>query len=74
VPKPDVDGYIVSIDPNLVREDGSVPPVDVIHLHHGVWINLGDLGGFVTRRSAGAASSTNTSGQPQLHCPQNVAR
>jgi plastocyanin len=47
VPKPDVDGYIVSIDPNLVREDGSVPPVDVIHLHHGVWVNLGDLGGFV---------------------------
>ncbi len=38
VPKPPVDGYIVTIKPNLVRNDGSVPPVDVIHLHHGVWI------------------------------------
>jgi plastocyanin len=41
VPKPKVDGYIVAIHPNLVRNDGSVPPVDVIHLHHGVWVNLG---------------------------------
>ena len=24
--------------PNLVRKDGSVPRVDVIHLHHGVWL------------------------------------
>ena len=41
VPKPSVDGYIVAIHPNLVRNDGSVPPVDVIHLHHGVWVNMG---------------------------------
>jgi plastocyanin len=45
IPKPDVDGYIVSITPDLEREDGSVPPVDVIHLHHGVWVNLA-AGGF----------------------------
>jgi plastocyanin len=41
--RPKVDGYITSFKPNLVyargnRCDGSVPPVDVIHLHHGVWI------------------------------------
>ncbi len=24
---------------NLKRADGTVPPVDVIHLHHGVWLN-----------------------------------
>ena len=24
--------------PNLIRADGSVPPVDVIHLHHAVWL------------------------------------
>jgi plastocyanin len=41
IPKPAVDGYIVGIHPNLVRDDGSVPPVDVIHLHHGVWVNVG---------------------------------
>ena len=39
VPKPDVDGFIVGIRPNLVYKDGSVPRVDVIHLHHGVWLN-----------------------------------
>jgi plastocyanin len=38
--KPKVDGYIVGFKPNLKRADGSVPPVDVIHLHHGVWLNL----------------------------------
>ena len=41
VPKPDVDGYIVGIRPNLVHADGTVPGVDVLHLHHGVWLNLG---------------------------------
>ena len=41
VPKPAVDGYIVGIRPNLVRADGTVPGVDVLHLHHGVWLNLG---------------------------------
>lgn len=40
VAKPEVDGYIVSIRPDLVREDGSVPPVDELHLHHGVWANV----------------------------------
>lgn len=39
VPKPDVDGFIVGIAPNLRRPNGTVPPVDVTHLHHGVWIN-----------------------------------
>lgn len=40
VPKPKVDGWIVGISPDLRRPDGSVPPVDIIHLHHGVWLNL----------------------------------
>lgn len=40
VPKPQVDGYITGIYPDLVREDGSVPPVDIIHLHHGVWLKI----------------------------------
>lgn len=39
IPKPDVPGWIVRISPNLHRTDGTVPPVDVIHLHHGVWLN-----------------------------------
>jgi len=37
VPKPQVDGSIVAISPDLVRMDGDVPRVDILHLHHGVW-------------------------------------
>ena len=39
--KPQVPGYITRFEPNLVRSDGSIPGVDVIHLHHGVWIMRG---------------------------------
>jgi plastocyanin len=39
--RPQVPGYILSFKPNLRRADGSVPRVDVVHLHHGVWaVNL----------------------------------
>jgi plastocyanin len=45
--RPDVPGYITRFKPDLVcaqtdstcGKDHSVPRVDVIHLHHGVWIN-----------------------------------
>ncbi|HEU4976486.1 MAG TPA: hypothetical protein VFT50_15440 [Baekduia sp.] len=45
--KPDVPGYIVRFKPDLVCAGGdatcgpdhSTPRVDVIHLHHGVWLN-----------------------------------
>ena len=36
--KPPVPGYITRFEPNLIRADGSVPPVDELHLHHGVWL------------------------------------
>jgi plastocyanin len=36
--RPSVDGYITYFKPDLVRKNGEVPPVDVIHLHHAVWI------------------------------------
>ena len=39
IPQPEVDGWIVKIKPDLRLADGSVPPVDVVHLHHGVWLN-----------------------------------
>jgi hypothetical protein len=38
--KPPVDGWITRIRPDLVYTNGKVPGVDVIHLHHGVWLNL----------------------------------
>src|SRR3954468_20158123 len=39
VPKPKVDGWIVGITPNLILPDNTVPAVDVLHLHHAVWIS-----------------------------------
>jgi plastocyanin len=38
--KPLVDGWITRMRPDLVYTNGRVPGVDVIHLHHGVWLNL----------------------------------
>ncbi len=50
VPKPAQDGYMVRMAPNLhyARPDGkccgTIPRVDVIHLHHGVWLSNGTAG------------------------------
>ncbi len=35
---PQEDGFITRFDPELILADGSVPRVDVLHLHHGVWL------------------------------------
>src|SRR5918995_1819076 len=40
VERPQRDGYFTRIRPDLTYLNGSVPGVDVIHLHHGVWVNL----------------------------------
>src|SRR3954452_2124465 len=41
--KPEVPGYITRFSPNLVyaTKKHNVPRVDVIHLHHGVWLMRG---------------------------------
>ena len=36
--KPSVPGYITRFRPQLVYPNGKVPRVDVLHLHHGVWL------------------------------------
>jgi plastocyanin len=36
--RPPVDGWITGFRPNLTYASGKVPRVDVIHLHHGVWV------------------------------------
>src|SRR4029078_8962350 len=38
--QPKEDGWIVGIRPNLEYANGKTPGVDVIHLHHAVWLNL----------------------------------
>ena len=40
VQKPQVDGYIVGIRPNLRHADGSIPRTNRIMFHHGVWLNM----------------------------------
>jgi plastocyanin len=37
--KPKVPGHIVRFKPDLTYIDGTVPRVDVIHLHHAVWVS-----------------------------------
>jgi hypothetical protein len=50
VPKPNQDGYMIRMAPNLRYAQaggkccGAVPRVDVIHLHHGVWLSTGQAG------------------------------
>ena len=44
IEKPDRDGYIVRFKPNLVDQNGQVPPVEQIHLHHGTWISVPSYG------------------------------
>ena len=43
IKQPTVDGWIVGFRPNLKLKDGTTPPVDQIHLHHGVWANVARL-------------------------------
>ncbi len=45
IQKPAYDGYIVRMRPDLVSADGTIPPIEKVHLHHGTWIALsGDYG------------------------------
>jgi len=39
IEKPQYDGYITRIKPDLVEADGNVPPIEKIHLHHAVWLS-----------------------------------
>src|SRR5829696_4794599 len=36
--RPKVPGYITRFQPSLTLSDGTLPSVDVIHLHHAVWL------------------------------------
>ena len=43
VPRPKRAGWIVGFRPNLEYTNGKIPGVDVIHLHHAVWLINGRL-------------------------------
>jgi plastocyanin len=36
--RPKVPGYITRFQPSLTLADGTLPSVDIIHLHHAVWL------------------------------------
>lgn len=42
IEKPAQDGYITRFKPDLVFADGTVPPIEELHLHHGTWLNLSE--------------------------------
>ena len=50
VPKPSYDGFMLRMYPNLHyalpggKCCGAIPRVDVVHLHHGVWLSDGQAG------------------------------
>jgi hypothetical protein len=45
IEQPRYDGWLTRFDPDLVYEDGTVPPIEQLHLHHAVWFTqLGDYG------------------------------
>jgi len=66
--KPDVPGHIVRFKPDLEYADGTIPRVDVIHLHHGVWLtNRGPL--FAAGEEKTVVSAPEGYGWP--HKPQD---
>jgi hypothetical protein len=38
------DGYALRLTANLYNTDGTIPPVDVVHLHHGAWLSFPGYG------------------------------
>jgi hypothetical protein len=44
IEKPMQDGYVVRFKPDLVSPDGTVPPIEQIHLHHGTWLSVPSYG------------------------------
>jgi hypothetical protein len=44
IEKPVQDGYVTRFKPDLVRPDGTVPPIEQLHLHHGTWLSAPSYG------------------------------
>jgi plastocyanin len=68
--KPPVAGYITRFAPNLVYADsGAVPRVDVLHLHHGVWL----INGYPTFAAGEEKTTLNLPPGYGLHHDPNDA-
>ena len=64
-------GWITSFKPNLTYVDGKVPRVDVIHLHHAVWLvaSRGDI-----RPTWAAGEEKTTSASPRASAGATARR
>ncbi len=60
-PKPKVDGFVTRIQPNMTFRNGRVPRTDIMHLHHAVWLNLGQRAGGLF--GSGSAATFFASGE-----------
>src|SRR5215208_4783659 len=40
VEQPREQGFITRIEPGVLRPDGKVPPVEQVHMHHAVMLNM----------------------------------
>ena len=40
IEKPPGDGYVTRVKPDLVGPDGKAPPIELVHMHHAVMLNL----------------------------------
>ena len=53
IAKPMFDGYVTRLTANLYRTDGTIPRVDVVHLHHGAWFSTTQYGNTLPFFAAG---------------------
>ena len=82
VPRPKRPGWIVGFRPNLELVNGKIPGVDVLHLHHAVWLINGaaDLRGRRGEDERQAAAAVRLAPRPrgplgaQPHGPQPAAQ
>jgi hypothetical protein len=59
IQKPAYDGSIVRFKPDFVRADGSVPPIEQLHLHHAVWSSFsGAYGNYGSFAASGEEKTT----------------
>jgi hypothetical protein len=67
--KPPGEGYVVAFRPNLTLADKrrTVPRVDQIHLHHGVWLG-DDLQPRGTDARCGSSARGRTTGSRRAPC------
>jgi plastocyanin len=64
LPRPSVPGFITRFSPNMVYAgSGAIPAVDVLHLHHGVWL----INGYPTFAAGEEKSTAQLPGGFGLH-------